>query len=187
MQRLSGSRAAHLRWQEIPMVHKPLTSVVFIQHRGMRSRKPFGAHVQLKNIKSTVPIKFAGRFFIHWELRIKTIFTRFCLPASRRPFVEMWRVEPIYLNGWGPRQSLPACLVVSSRRSGCRFKACGNMAIRLTVIVTTAPRKGPELAQLYKAPRTKRRVVMAGVDRWRERCVMVDSRSSLPAALLRSL
>src|SRR6185369_6932188 len=81
----------------------------------------------------------------------------------------------------------PACLVVSSRRSGCRFKACGNMAIRLTITVTTAPRKGSELAQLYKAPRTQRRVVLAGVDRWRERCVMVDNRCSLPAALLRSL
>lgn len=34
--------------------------------------------------------------------------------------------------------------------------ACGNMAIRLTITVTTAPRKGSELAQLYKAPRTKR-------------------------------
>jgi hypothetical protein len=67
----------------------------------MRSRKAFGAHVQLKDIKSTVPIKFAGRFFIHWERRIETIFTRFCLPASRRPFVETWMVEPIYLNGWG--------------------------------------------------------------------------------------
>ena len=65
--------------------------------------------------------------------------------------------------------------------------ACGNMAIRLTITVTTAARKGSELAQLYKAPRTKRRVVMAGFDRWRERCVMVDSRCSLPAALLRSL